>query len=149
MSSAAALCIHPSSGPAWQPSASHESAMGLIWARGWGSDVAAGGQNEFRLGGPWPTVHHHHHHHRCLFRLQTFDPPPTLLPVPHPPGPGHGAVRQRVSLSLEPWCLPTSCSTGHGCPSAGSYCQVHGQTSVEALLLLLINFHLTTATLIV
>lgn len=73
MSGTAALCIHPSPAPAWQPSASHESAMGLIWARGWGSDAAAGGQNEFRLGGPWPTVHHHHH--RCLFRLQTFDPP--------------------------------------------------------------------------
>lgn len=145
MSNVAALCIHPSSGPAWQPSASHESAMGLIWARGWGSGMAAGGQNEFRLGGPWPNVHHHH---RWLFRLQTFDPP-TLLPVPHPPGRATAlSVRESACRWSHDACRPLvqQAMAAHGL-LAGSYCQVHGQTSVEALLLLLINF--TTTTLIV
>lgn len=82
MRGAAALCIHPSPFPAWQPSASHESAIDLIWARGWGSDVASGRQNEFRLSGPWLTVHHHQ---RRLFLLQTFDPPPPCCLGHFPP----------------------------------------------------------------
>lgn len=76
-------------------------------------------------------------------------PSPTLLPGPLPPIPGHGAVRQRVSLSLGPWCLPTSCSTGHGRPLVGSFCQAHCQMSVEAFFFFLLNFYATTTTTLI
>lgn len=77
------------------------------------TSAAAAGQNEFslrvRLTGPWQSTITAASSSRDLW-------PPAPLPAPHLSRlgrrAGEAAVRQRVSLSLKPWCLPTFCSTG-------------------------------------
>lgn len=142
--SSVALYIHPSTPlldrPArCQTSASHELAMDLIWR---GGDERGGGWTEWVQ----PTCQAHWavtvYHHCCLFQPWPLTPP---LPTPRSTSlqAGPACRRSRRPSESQPVVeamMPADLLLNRPCPSAGSYCQVHDQTSVEAFLLLL-NIH--------
>lgn len=104
------------------------------------TSAAAAGQNEFslrvRLTGPWRSTITAASSSRDLWPR-----PPTSRSTSLQAGPAcRRSRRPSESQPVIEAMMPADLLLNRPCPLAGSYCQVHDQTSVEAFLLLL-NIH--------